>query len=297
MVTNVSAMNALSALRAFNAEFTDTSNRIATGNRINEAADAPAFWGAVSETRADVGMLRQMESTLDFGRSLMSVTNTALGTIRESLVQMRDLFVQATPAGVDRAALQTGIAALQNSMSNAIDAATFNGVNLLSGDANGTALGATFSVVSGYNGTAVTTIDITVANVEMDDGTNGFLQTDSAGNIGGAAVDILAVDISAIADADAAADMAQAITLVDTLLGNVTTAELTVGTAQNSIESQINFNAAMINAKESAVASLVEANVEEEAAKLTALQTQQQLAIQALSISNSSVSAVLGLFR
>lgn len=42
---------------------------------------------------------------------------------------------------------------------------------------------------------------------------------------------------------------------------------------------------------------MVDANMEEEAARLQALQTQQQLATQALSIANSGPSNIMALFR
>ena len=48
---------------------------------------------------------------------------------------------------------------------------------------------------------------------------------------------------------------------------------------------------------ESGVGNLVDADLAKESAKLTALQTKQQLGVQALSIANSSSQILLGLFR
>ena len=63
------------------------------------------------------------------------------------------------------------------------------------------------------------------------------------------------------------------------------------------IELQENFVGALSDSIDSGVGRLVDADMEEESSKLTALQTQQQLAIQSLSIANSSAQNVLTLFR
>ena len=44
-------------------------------------------------------------------------------------------------------------------------------------------------------------------------------------------------------------------------------------------------------------AAMVDANMEQESSKLSALQTQQQLAVQSLSIANSSSQSILSLFK
>ncbi len=76
------------------------------------------------------------------------------------------------------------------------------------------------------------------------------------------------------------------------------TADLaTLGTQSKSLERQTTFTSKMEDALEAGVGNLVDADLAKESARLTALQTKQQLGVQALSIANSSSSILLGLFR
>ncbi|MGX1802436.1 flagellin [Brevundimonas naejangsanensis] len=70
-----------------------------------------------------------------------------------------------------------------------------------------------------------------------------------------------------------------------------------LGTQSKSLERQITFNSKMQDALEVGVDNLVAADLAKESARLTALQTKQQLGVQALSIANQSSSILLGLFR
>lgn len=77
----------------------------------------------------------------------------------------------------------------------------------------------------------------------------------------------------------------------------MTTAASQLGSLANRIDLQTNFVSALGDTIDAGVGKLVDANMEEESSKLTALQTQQQLAIQSLSIANSSAQNVLSLFK
>ncbi|WP_425982825.1 flagellin [Brevundimonas sp. TWP1-2-1b1] len=84
---------------------------------------------------------------------------------------------------------------------------------------------------------------------------------------------------------------------VDTAIGTVTGALATLGTQSKSLGRQITFVNKLQDALEAGVGNLVDADLAKESAKLTALQTKQQLGVQALSIANQGSSILLGLFR
>ena len=84
---------------------------------------------------------------------------------------------------------------------------------------------------------------------------------------------------------------------VDTAIGTVTGALATLGTQSKSLGRQITFVNKLQDALDAGVGNLVEADLAKESAKLTALQTKQQLGVQALSIANQGSSILLGLFR
>lgn len=71
----------------------------------------------------------------------------------------------------------------------------------------------------------------------------------------------------------------------------------TLGSAGKRISDQSSFVGKLADLLNFGIGSLVDADMEEASARLQALQTQQQLGIQALSIANQSPSAILSLFR
>ncbi len=84
---------------------------------------------------------------------------------------------------------------------------------------------------------------------------------------------------------------------VDTALTASITALQTLGTSSKSTERSLAFNDKLQDALEAGVGNLVDADLAKESARLTSLQTKQQLGVQALSIANQSSSILLGLFR
>ena len=84
---------------------------------------------------------------------------------------------------------------------------------------------------------------------------------------------------------------------VDAAIAATTSALATLGTQSKSLGRQITFVNKLQDALEAGVGNLVDADLAKESAKLTALQTKQQLGVQALSIANQGSSILLSLFR
>lgn len=133
-------------------------------------------------------------------------------------------------------------------------------------------------------------IDAALAGAEFD-GQNLFVAdvtviTDTAGttkSLGGAATTVAAAGATG-------AEVEAAITAFSTVLG-------TLGSSSKSLDRSITFTSKIADALEAGVGNLVDADLAKESARLTALQTKQQLGVQALSIANQSSSILLGLFR
>ena len=90
---------------------------------------------------------------------------------------------------------------------------------------------------------------------------------------------------------------AQTVAAVQTSIDAWAGALQTLGTSAKSYERQITFNSKLQDALEAGAGNLVDADLAKESARLTALQTKQQLGVQALSIANSASQTLLGLFR
>src|SRR5262249_20885305 len=92
-------------------------------------------------------------------------------------------------------------------------------------------------------------------------------------------------------------DIDNMISDVDTAIQSMTTAASDLGAAKSRIGLQQDFVKSLMDAIDRGVGQLVDADMNEESTKLSALQVQQQLGIQSLSIANSNSQNILSLFR
>ena len=106
------------------------------------------------------------------------------------------------------------------------------------------------------------------------------------------------LDISALTDS--AADVTKLnsyISGADAAIKEMTDAASSLGAVKSRIDLQSDFVKGLMDALDRGVGTLVDADMNQESTKLQALQVQQQLGIQALSIANSSSQSILKLFQ
>ena len=84
---------------------------------------------------------------------------------------------------------------------------------------------------------------------------------------------------------------------IETMIGSSIDAAAEFGSAQGRIETQSNFITNLSDSMKAGIGSLVDADMEEASARLQALQVQQQLGVQSLSIANQAPQSILSLFR
>ncbi|WMS41789.1 flagellin [Acuticoccus sp. MNP-M23] len=306
LLTNSAAMVALSTLNSINMQLNESNNRVSTGLKIREAQDSAAYWAIATTTQSDNDAMASVKDALAIGRSTLDVTYAGLDAVRENLQTIKELIVSARQPGVDRVNVQTQIAGLQADMTNKANASVMNEQNFLA-IADSATENTTKAVVAGFTrsatGVSISTIDLDISAVYLTDGNatpTGILDQDRTYGAATTALTstALTVDISALTDsADDLTILEHSITLIDTALIEVTTAQNNVGVNLARAETQETFVNALMDANERAVGALIDANMEEESTKLRALQTQQQLAVESLSIANASAQNVLALFR
>ncbi|MCF3639566.1 flagellin [Rhizobium sp. TRM95111] len=105
------------------------------------------------------------------------------------------------------------------------------------------------------------------------------------------------VDTLAIDNSTTTTQLDGLLKMVDTALESMTSAAADLGAISTRIEMQEGFVATLTDVIDSGIGRLVDADMNEESTRLKALQTQQQLAIQSLSIANTSSENILQLFR
>ena len=113
----------------------------------------------------------------------------------------------------------------------------------------------------------------------------------TAGTAGGGLELLADVDVSTLDGAKAS------LTAFESLLQVSIDAAASFGSAEGRIEVQSDFVSALTDSLKSGIGSLVDTDMEEASARLQALQVQQQLGVQSLSIANQAPQAILSLFR
>ena len=88
-----------------------------------------------------------------------------------------------------------------------------------------------------------------------------------------------------------------ALAAIDGLIDQSVSAAAAFGSAEGRVETQSSFISKLTDSLKSGIGALVDANMEEASARLQALQVQQQLAVQSLSIANQAPQSILSLFR
>jgi flagellin len=174
------------------------------------------------------------------------------------------------------------------------DGATFDANGLHANVASGTDTGDYVKV----QGTWVKAVDASTTNnqeVAANDGTTSWAVDTSAAPVTDAAApdSLLDMDISNM-DTTSLNNMLKG---VDKALTAMTSAAANLGSISARIDLQTDFVSKLSDSITAGVGKLVDADMEEESSKLSALQTQQQLSIQSLSIANSSSQNILSLFR
>lgn len=113
----------------------------------------------------------------------------------------------------------------------------------------------------------------------------------AGGEASGGLFGLGAIDVTTNSGADAALDN------IETLIQSSINAAASFGSVQGRIETQSDFVGKLVDSLKSGIGTLVDADLEETSARLQALQVQQQLATQSLSIANQAPQNILSLFR
>jgi flagellin len=291
-------MTALQTLRNVSSNLQTTENRISTGQRVATASDNAAYWSIATSMRADNAALSAVSDSLGLSAATVDTEYTALtavvGDTTGGLTKLQALLVEAKTAGIDRTKIQADITQIQQQMKGTAAAATFNGVNWLS---TTTATPATFDLVSSFSrvgGTpTIGSITLTISKYSLyTSATSGILDTVS----GGASVN--SIDITSLTDSAADQTTLSAyITQVTAAINSVSSAAADLGAVKNRIATNTDFVKTLMDSVTRGVGQLVDADMNAESTRLQALQTQQQLGVQALSIANQNSQSILSLFK
>jgi flagellin len=290
---SAASSSAIRALQSVNRDLAATQNRISTGYKVNSAADNATIWSAASSLRSDVKAYDAAKSSMDFAKGLYSSSAASASAVSDLVTQIKTVLttgLASASGSTARTNAQSQLSDLQAQLKAIVADAGVGGVNLITG-------GATPSILSGFSSSAATT-SATVSTVNLNATTIGKLSYVDATNYGddAAAADATLLTLT-IDGVETAAQVSTALTNITTVAKNASDYASTLANAATRIQSNQDYLSKIADIKKSALSSLVDADMEEESAKLSALQVKQQLATQALSIANQSGQYVLRLFQ
>ena len=269
--TNAGAMIALQYLNKTTSQLTTSQNHINSGLKIATAKDNGAVFAIAQNMRGDVSAFHAVSDSLNRAVSSVDVAMNAGQAVSDLLVEMKGKAVAASDPSLDTAsrdALAEDFDSLRDQVTNILDNAIFNGVNLVDGTSSSLT-----ALVSADGGST-----ITIDGEDM--------------SLGGSIV-----TISASATLSTAAAASTMITTINTSLENVNAALARLGSKSKQVTIQNEFIGKLIDTLNEGIGNLVDADLAKESAMLQSLQVKQQLGVQALSIANSAPGIALSLFR
>jgi flagellin len=269
--TNKSALVALQNLNKTNDELSEVQNKINTGLSIANAKDNASIWAIAQGQRADIGALSAVKMSLDRAQSISEVSMTAGESISDLLVQMKEKVVASQDPSLDsqsRNALDADFKSLLRQVAQVSQNASFDGADILDGT--------TPSIRFLANADANSYITLSGQDMSLGGGIITMPSTSS----------ITTVTLAQQALTDLTASIAN----VNQALGNL-------GAQAKQIENHNKFVSKLTDVLQAGIGNLVDADVAKESAHLQALQVQQQLGAQALSIANQAPQIILSLFK
>ena len=270
--TNTSAAIALQNLTRTNDRLGDVQGRISTGLKVQGAKDNAAIWAIAQGQRADVGALAAVKQSMDRATSIADVALSAGESISDLLNQLKEKVTAAKDESLktqSRQLLNADFKALLKAISSAVQNSSFDGGNILNG-----------SLTNGIkflaNADASSSITLSSKNLSLGGSIIELSMSDSLLTLTGATQALNRLDDS--------------ITQLNSALGEI-------GAQAKQIQAHNGFVTKLMDTLESGIGNLVDADLAKESARLQALQVQQQLGAQALSIANQSPQIILSLFQ
>jgi flagellin len=268
--TNQGATIALESLNVTNSTLNRAQNEVSTGLRVSGAADNGAIWGVAQNERATVLALGAVQDSLNRNISTVNVAVAAGQSISDLLNQMKASALAATDpsaSATDIASYNNNFVALRNQIAKICSTSDFNGVNMLKTS------GTTVMALASASGA----VRITVAAEPLYLGSTN-------------------VTITAGANFTTNTTANAILTLVNNSITLTNAAVAKLGTGVDALQTELSFVQIQTDTTCTGIGNLVDADVAAVSAQLTALQTKQQLGVQALSIANQAPQHLLSLF-
>lgn len=269
---NQAALLALNDLANTQNELNRTQSIVSSQLAISEPRDNPALWSIAQGQQQQVSALDTVTASLNRATSLSDVATAAGQTVLNLLNQLKQDALSATSTSLDTTSRQAYASDFQSVMgriASTVNSAGFDGANLLDGSSTGNQ-----NVLGSADGSVLLTL--TGTNLSLG---GSVITVDSTYSLGTASA------------------ATAALSAINSSLSNVTTAMASLGAQSSQLSAHATFIGQLSDSLQTSVGDLINADMGAESAKLQALQVQQQLGVQSVSIANQAPSVILSLFR
>jgi flagellin len=320
IMTNTGAMAALATLRDINRALETTQGRMASGVRIGQSSENAAYWSIAATMKSDDKALAAVQDAMNLGAATADTAYAGLSASIDVVDEIKSKLIAAREPGVDKEKVDKEIDQLKQQLVSITDAASFNGVNWLKlndGSDTTAKVAASFyrdldrSVFMDMIEFDLVASDGTITSLvdNRSTSTNGgagiFTNTQFAIDSGASANYVLVVNQSnstsgveiALTRETTSDQLDDMITVVEEMLQMMADAGANIGSVQSRVALQLDYTSKLRDWMKGGIGTLIDAEMDEEATRLKALTTQQQLAIQALSIANTQPQNILSLFN
>ncbi|WP_137132521.1 flagellin [Rhizobium sp. FY34] len=312
ILTNTGALAALQTLRSINSDMETVQSRISSGYKVETAADNAAYWSIATTMRSDNKALGTVQDALGLGAAKVDTAYTGLESAISVVDEIKSKIVAASEPGVDKTKIDKELTELKNQLSSISESASFSGENWLY---NTSSSGASVkNIVASFNRASDGGVSLTT--LEYDASSSVMIDTQSAGRgiltkewqvvpESGVTAGYFLIDAGAVTSGSEITlsndttdeELAGMLLAVEDMMQQLTDSASTLGAITSRIDMQEEFVASLMDAIDQGVGRLVDADMNEESTRLKALQTQQQLGIQSLSIANTNAQNILQLFQ
>lgn len=270
--TNAQALIALQSLNNTNSQMSVTQKRVSTGFRVADARDDGGAFAVAQAVRSDVAGVIAVGEQLGGVKGILQTTFAALSVVSDTMKQIRATLTRLADSAISadqRTTYEEQYELLATQVASFVDDAYYNGRTLLSTDV----------AVNGGNITSIRNESGNTFTIQAVDG------------------ELLKMDLTAPASAAIATTWIQSGGDFDIADGAISLALNEFGAAMAFVDNQLRYNSQKVDAMETGLGALVDADLAKESSTLEALRVRQQLGVQTLGLANQGPQVLLGLFR
>jgi flagellin len=314
IMTNAGAISAVETLRSIGSTRLATQQQLATGLRVDTAQDNTAYWSIATTMRSDNKALSAAEDSLNLGAAAVGIAYTGMTNAIYVVQQIKDKLIDAREAGVNKNKINTELTELRDELYSITDSSQFNGVNWL--DRKTVADDQDHQVVGSFSRDSSGNVSVKILTYSMTNalGTNHLIDEDSQGGIltnaayaaaQGASTDWVIVNGRntpahtefKLDDSTTSGQVDEMIGVTERMLMAMTDAAAGLGSLGSRIKMQTDFVVNLQDTQDRGVGRLVDADMNEAASKMKAVQVQQNLANTALGVANATPLTLLQLLQ